>query len=140
MNEAAKFRYRSGNLFNVGGLTIRAPCSAVWTRRIISFSKRRSILCSHTRNKGRRQNNTKIIWIGMPYFIWQPFLHFYRKIYTTGISILVFVLEFCCCYLPTHMTLASGGGLRSSRVWSTYSVHLASRAVSPRGVCPQIQG
>ncbi|WP_336366196.1 alpha-ketoacid dehydrogenase subunit beta [Marinobacter sp. C2H3] len=25
VNEAAKFRYRSGNLFNVGGLTIRAP-------------------------------------------------------------------------------------------------------------------
>ncbi|KAI8388138.1 thiamine diphosphate-binding protein [Radiomyces spectabilis] len=29
VNEAAKFRYRSGNLFNVGGMTIRAPCSAV---------------------------------------------------------------------------------------------------------------
>ena len=25
VNESAKFRYRSGNLFNVGGLTIRAP-------------------------------------------------------------------------------------------------------------------
>ncbi|KAI9246380.1 thiamine diphosphate-binding protein [Sporodiniella umbellata] len=29
VNEAAKFRYRSGNEFNVGGLTIRAPSSAV---------------------------------------------------------------------------------------------------------------
>ncbi|KAL0482571.1 2-oxoisovalerate dehydrogenase E1 component subunit beta [Acrasis kona] len=29
VNEAAKYRYRSGNLFNVGGLTMRAPCSAV---------------------------------------------------------------------------------------------------------------
>ncbi|KAI3657678.1 hypothetical protein MP638_003688 [Amoeboaphelidium occidentale] len=29
VNEAAKFRYRSGNEFNCGGLTIRAPCSAV---------------------------------------------------------------------------------------------------------------
>ncbi|EIE84947.1 hypothetical protein G6F46_010718 [Rhizopus delemar] len=29
VNEAAKFRYRSGNQFNVGGLTIRAPSSAV---------------------------------------------------------------------------------------------------------------
>jgi 2-oxoisovalerate dehydrogenase E1 component beta subunit len=29
VNEAAKYRYRSGNLFNCGGLTIRAPCSAV---------------------------------------------------------------------------------------------------------------
>ncbi|KAI8092714.1 thiamine diphosphate-binding protein [Halteromyces radiatus] len=29
VNEAAKFRYRSGNQFNVGGMTIRAPCSAV---------------------------------------------------------------------------------------------------------------
>eukprot|EP01027_Heterolobosea_sp_BB2_P025765 GEZU01039545.1.p1 GENE.GEZU01039545.1~~GEZU01039545.1.p1 ORF type:complete len:383 (+),score=90.87 GEZU01039545.1:46-1194(+) len=29
VNEAAKYRYRSGNLFNVGGLTIRSPCSAV---------------------------------------------------------------------------------------------------------------
>ncbi|KAI8969935.1 thiamine diphosphate-binding protein [Mycotypha africana] len=29
VNEAAKYRYRSGNLFNVGGLTIRTPCSAV---------------------------------------------------------------------------------------------------------------
>lgn len=29
MNEAAKYRYRSGGIFNVGGLTIRAPCSAV---------------------------------------------------------------------------------------------------------------
>ncbi|KAI8328488.1 thiamine diphosphate-binding protein [Chlamydoabsidia padenii] len=29
VNEAAKFRYRSGNQFDVSGLTIRAPCSAV---------------------------------------------------------------------------------------------------------------
>jgi 2-oxoisovalerate dehydrogenase E1 component beta subunit len=29
VNEAAKFRYRSGGLFNCGGLTIRTPCSAV---------------------------------------------------------------------------------------------------------------
>lgn len=29
VNEAAKFRYRSGNLFDCGSLTIRAPCSAV---------------------------------------------------------------------------------------------------------------
>ncbi|KAI8348813.1 thiamine diphosphate-binding protein [Choanephora cucurbitarum] len=29
VNEAAKYRYRSGNQFNVGGLTIRAPSSAV---------------------------------------------------------------------------------------------------------------
>ncbi|XP_002154798.3 2-oxoisovalerate dehydrogenase subunit beta, mitochondrial isoform X1 [Hydra vulgaris] len=29
VNEAAKFRYRSGNLFNCGSLTIRAPCGAV---------------------------------------------------------------------------------------------------------------
>eukprot|EP00128_Syssomonas_multiformis_P013304 Colp12_sorted_trinity150504_noHs@19159 len=29
VNEAAKYRYRSGGLFNVGGLTIRAPCGAV---------------------------------------------------------------------------------------------------------------
>lgn len=29
VNEAAKFRYRSGGLFNCGGLTIRAPCAAV---------------------------------------------------------------------------------------------------------------
>ena len=29
LNEAAKFRYRSGNLFNCGRLTIRAPCGAV---------------------------------------------------------------------------------------------------------------
>jgi 2-oxoisovalerate dehydrogenase E1 component beta subunit len=29
VNEAAKFRYRSGDLFNVGGLTIRTPCGAV---------------------------------------------------------------------------------------------------------------
>ncbi|CAH0384024.1 unnamed protein product [Bemisia tabaci] len=29
VNEAAKFRYRSGNLSNCGSLTIRAPCSAV---------------------------------------------------------------------------------------------------------------
>ena len=29
VNEAAKYRYRSGNLFNVGGLVIRAPCGAV---------------------------------------------------------------------------------------------------------------
>ena len=28
-NEAAKFRYRSGGEFDVGGLTIRAPASAV---------------------------------------------------------------------------------------------------------------
>lgn len=28
-NEAAKFRYRSGAEFNVGGLTIRAPAQAV---------------------------------------------------------------------------------------------------------------
>ncbi|KAI8890096.1 thiamine diphosphate-binding protein [Backusella circina FSU 941] len=29
VNEAAKYRYRSGNEFNVGGLTVRTPCSAV---------------------------------------------------------------------------------------------------------------
>lgn len=29
VNEAAKFRYRSGNLFDCGKLTIRAPCGAV---------------------------------------------------------------------------------------------------------------
>ncbi|KAJ3281926.1 hypothetical protein HDU76_008812, partial [Blyttiomyces sp. JEL0837] len=29
VNEAAKYRYRSGNEFNVGGLTIRMPCMAV---------------------------------------------------------------------------------------------------------------
>ncbi|XP_038077964.1 2-oxoisovalerate dehydrogenase subunit beta, mitochondrial-like [Patiria miniata] len=29
VNEAAKFRYRSGNVFDVGGLTIRAPWGAV---------------------------------------------------------------------------------------------------------------
>jgi 2-oxoisovalerate dehydrogenase E1 component beta subunit len=29
VNEIAKYRYRSGNEFNVGGLTIRAPCGAV---------------------------------------------------------------------------------------------------------------
>jgi len=29
VSEAAKFRYRSGNEFNCGGLTIRAPCGAV---------------------------------------------------------------------------------------------------------------
>lgn len=28
-NEAAKYRYRSGGLFNAGGLTVRAPCGAV---------------------------------------------------------------------------------------------------------------
>jgi 2-oxoisovalerate dehydrogenase E1 component beta subunit len=29
VNEAAKYRYRSGGLFHCGGLTIRAPCAAV---------------------------------------------------------------------------------------------------------------
>lgn len=29
VNEAAKYRYRSGNTFNVGSLTFRAPCGAV---------------------------------------------------------------------------------------------------------------
>jgi len=29
VNEAAKYRYRSGDLFNSGSLTIRAPCGAV---------------------------------------------------------------------------------------------------------------
>ncbi|KRX90285.1 2-oxoisovalerate dehydrogenase subunit beta, mitochondrial [Trichinella pseudospiralis] len=29
INEAAKYRYRSGNLFNCGSLTIRAPCGAI---------------------------------------------------------------------------------------------------------------
>ena len=28
-NEAAKYRYRSGGLYDCGSLTIRAPCSAV---------------------------------------------------------------------------------------------------------------
>ena len=28
-NEAAKFRYRTGNLFDCGKLTVRAPCGAV---------------------------------------------------------------------------------------------------------------
>jgi len=29
VNEAAKFRFRSGNQFNCGGLTVRTPCGAV---------------------------------------------------------------------------------------------------------------
>jgi len=29
VNEAAKYRYRSGGIFNVGGLVIRSPCGAV---------------------------------------------------------------------------------------------------------------
>ena len=29
VNEAAKYRYRSGNIFDCGKLTIRAPCGAV---------------------------------------------------------------------------------------------------------------
>lgn len=29
VNEAAKYRYRSGNLFDCGKLTVRTPCSAV---------------------------------------------------------------------------------------------------------------
>ena len=29
VNEAAKFRYRSGNQFNCGKMTIRAPCGAI---------------------------------------------------------------------------------------------------------------
>jgi len=29
VNEAAKYRYRSGGQFNVGGLTVRSPCAAV---------------------------------------------------------------------------------------------------------------
>ncbi|RIB00678.1 thiamine diphosphate-binding protein [Gigaspora rosea] len=29
VNEAAKYRYRSGGIFDVGGLTVRSPCSAV---------------------------------------------------------------------------------------------------------------
>lgn len=29
VNEAAKFRYRSGNQFDCGGLTVRAPCGPV---------------------------------------------------------------------------------------------------------------
>lgn len=29
VNEAAKYRYRSGGMFNCGGLTIRTPCGAV---------------------------------------------------------------------------------------------------------------
>ena len=29
VNEAAKYRYRSGNMFDVGPLTIRTPCGAV---------------------------------------------------------------------------------------------------------------
>ena len=33
VNEAAKYRYRSGGIFNCGGLTIRAPYGACATRR-----------------------------------------------------------------------------------------------------------
>ena len=29
VNEMAKFRYRSGNQWNAGGVTLRAPCGAV---------------------------------------------------------------------------------------------------------------
>lgn len=29
VNEAAKYRYRSGNQYNVGKLTIRSPCMGV---------------------------------------------------------------------------------------------------------------
>lgn len=59
VSEAAKFRYRSGNQFNCGGLTIRAPCSAVgslWfstvvfifrTRWFVPQSVSRSLLYAH---------------------------------------------------------------------------------------------
>jgi 2-oxoisovalerate dehydrogenase E1 component beta subunit len=39
VNEAAKFRYRSGGRYDVGGLTIRAPC-------MVRLSHVLSICCS----------------------------------------------------------------------------------------------
>ena len=47
----------------------------------------------------------------------------------------------CCCCLPTSMTLASGG-IRCPRMWSTssFSVHLASSAVTPAGSTHKSRG
>ena len=47
-----------------------------------------------------------------------------------------------CCWLPTLITLASGGSLMFPACGppACFSVHLASSAVTPVGVCPQIQG
>lgn len=37
VNEAAKYRYRSGNQFDCGGLTLRMPCMAVGHGKYIIF-------------------------------------------------------------------------------------------------------
>lgn len=51
MNEAAKYRYRTGNEFNVGGLTIRAPYGAVghgalYHSQSVGESRRQKKTCS----------------------------------------------------------------------------------------------
>ncbi len=53
VNEAAKFRYRSGDLFNVGGLTIRTPLWRWYRRWALSLSVAGSLLCPNTGTESR---------------------------------------------------------------------------------------
>ena len=47
----------------------------------------------------------------------------------------------CCCYIPTPMTLASGG-VQSSRLWPTNQLlrPFSQQCSHSSGACPQIQG
>ena len=47
INEAAKFRYRSGNQWNCGGVTLRAPCGAVGHGGLYHSQSPEAYLC-HT--------------------------------------------------------------------------------------------
>ena len=50
----------------------------------------------------------------------------------------------CCCFLPTPMTLASGGGgvsdVPACGPPASFSVHLASSAVTPAGSIHKSRG
>ena len=50
-----------------------------------------------------------------------------------GVSGVFCHLDSCCCWLPTHMTLASGGesDVPTCGLPASFSVHLASSAVTP---------
>ena len=72
VNEAAKVRYRSGNLFDCGSLTIRAPCSAVGHGALYHSQ---SVEAFYTHVPGKTLFKT-----------FQLFIQFFRR---TGIKVVV---------------------------------------------------
>jgi hypothetical protein len=79
VNEMAKFRFRSGNQWNCGGVTLRAPCGAVsllfgsWLlmpnaslstkKPLLSFISRLDMVDSTTVKVQRHTSHILLVWL-----------------------------------------------------------------------------